>query len=369
MRRYGSVAAAIALIALAWRTAPAEALGLFWLASGLLILDLGLRGMPPDFRLQGYAVAVLGVLRLLLFNLPGLLNSGPWMPRFVPLAAALLAYALAARSRRDANGKPSLIASSVGTVLLLAAAWSLLPGPLVALAWASMALAFAWRRNWSEFVISPWSGQGVAALAFLRCWWTNLAGHDGLAVTLATGSIVIGCFYFAQLQSTRNSSPGPTLFWDHPHEPAAVLRNLRESLDGGFGDTRRGVTGIRLSFARTSLADLRPRIVIVVHPEALSVGSAPPGNAPAHLLLYRPGPDPGRGFLGLYAIPGAGGEILVSEMDRLAFALGEGFDGSGAARLAINRQNVGRRCIRLDVVSRRKDVSAAGGEDADDDRA
>ncbi len=113
LRRFGSWTATLALVALAWRVLPGDYLGLGWIVAALLLLELGLRGVPDDFRVQAYAVAALGGARVLLFNLIPVTNTGAWAPRLTIAGAALLAYAFAVRIYRASSANPSACGSSI----------------------------------------------------------------------------------------------------------------------------------------------------------------------------------------------------------------------------------------------------------------
>jgi hypothetical protein len=200
----GSAAATLASVALVWRMVPGEYLGLAWMGLAIVLLELGLRGLPGYFRRQAYAVAALGVIRLWLFNLPAIENSGSWIPRLVPAGAALLAYAIAARVRRDEGGVVFLAASSLGTIFLLDASWALLPPQAVAPMWAAWALALLFAgRGWD---IAPlrWQSYVAAPLAFAWCWFVNFAGTEATSAVW-TGSLVAVCFYAAMLLVQRGS--------------------------------------------------------------------------------------------------------------------------------------------------------------------
>ena len=119
--------AVAALMALVWRLAPGEYLGVGWMAMAVLVLELGMRRMPDDFRRMAYAAAAMGAVRVWLFNEAGLHNSGPLDLRLMPLRAALLAYAIAVRARREEGGMLLIGASSVGLAFAVVALWALLP--------------------------------------------------------------------------------------------------------------------------------------------------------------------------------------------------------------------------------------------------
>lgn len=151
----GSLAAAVSMAALLWRVVPAEYLGLSWMAMALLLLELGLRGMPKHFCRQAYALAAIGAM----------LNYGPWEHPWIPAAAAALAYAMAARAREQEGGAVVAIASTAGTGFAMAAAWVLLPAYAVAPAW--MALALVLSAFDTPAIRLQTHGLGLAAMALV----------------------------------------------------------------------------------------------------------------------------------------------------------------------------------------------------------
>jgi hypothetical protein len=205
VRRSAAVATAVAASVLLWRLVPDSYVGLSWLALALLLLESGLRGWPHDFRRLSYVVATLAIFRLWIVNLPELHNAGPWSPRLVSLAAALLVYAFAIRARREEAGRVFLIAFPAGSALLLAAAWALVPAAAVAPVWATIALVLASLQSGSdaERTLFRIVGSLIAALAFVRCWSFNL-GQPGFGAPAALACLVIACFYAVALQSRRD---------------------------------------------------------------------------------------------------------------------------------------------------------------------
>ena len=186
LRLGGSLTATGMLLALLWRVTPDRYLGIAWMALALLLLALGLRAMPREFRWQAFAVAALGAL-VVLANIVGIDSRGPLEPRLISAEAALLAYAFALRARVPA-------ASIAGTIFLTHALWAVLPASIVAPAWAAFAVAL---------LLVGWRAQSyaLAALAVGRCWLFDFHAPD----RLATAAAVVACLYGAQLLVERNS--------------------------------------------------------------------------------------------------------------------------------------------------------------------
>jgi uncharacterized membrane protein len=206
VRLSAAVATTIALGSLLWRLSPGDYVALSWLALAVLLLEVGLRGWPHDFRRLSYAVATLGMLRLWIVNLRDLHNSGPYVPRATPLAAALLIYAVAVRARREEAGRVFIFGFPTGTALLLSAAWTLLPAAAVAPVWAMIALALSLLQSdfSAERTLYRIVGAVAAALAFIRCWSWNL-GQPGFGVAAVMACLVIACLYATEFQLPRGS--------------------------------------------------------------------------------------------------------------------------------------------------------------------
>jgi hypothetical protein len=199
VRLGGAGAAVAALMALVWRLVPGEYLGVGWMALAVLVLELGLRRLPDDFRRMAYAAAVVGAGSVWLFNVVGLHNSGPWDLRLMPAWAALLAYAIAVRARREEGGMLPIAASSVGLAFGIVALWALLPAEMVAASWAAAALALLLgERQWKREVFG-WQSCAAAALAY----FLSMANLPDTSAVAWPAAAAIACFYAAQLMSQR----------------------------------------------------------------------------------------------------------------------------------------------------------------------
>jgi uncharacterized membrane protein len=193
LRLASSIAATIGLSALLWRVVPGDYLGLAWMALALPILELGLRGQPREFRYQAYAVAAAGAFRALYFNVLPLDTQQPHLLRLVPLGAALVAYAIAARmtarTGRDPGDRVFDVASFTGTGFLLPAIWALLPAWAVVPAWAAVAVLLVEAGLRADRPILRFQGHLVGAVLVARVWITEFAGPYRLpsvaAVTLS----------------------------------------------------------------------------------------------------------------------------------------------------------------------------------------
>jgi hypothetical protein len=201
LRRGCAGAAVIALMALAWRLAPGEYLGVAWMALAVLLLELGLRRLPEEFRRLAYAAAVVGAGRVWLFNTFELRDAATWDPRLMPLWASLLAYAMAVRARREEGGRVLIGASTVGLVFGVIALWALLPPEMVAASWGAVALALLLvARQWKVEVFG-WHACAAAGAAYFLA----MSNLQGTSANIWTACAAIAWFYAAQLLSQRDS--------------------------------------------------------------------------------------------------------------------------------------------------------------------
>ena len=191
LRATGSLFASSLLAALVWHLVPLEYLGLAWMALAVALLELGMRRLPAEFRRQAYTLAVLGAGLILYNNLLPIHNDGPLRVRLIPAAAALLAYAMAARARKEEGGRVLDIVSFVGTGFLLTGLWALLPPVAVGPAWAVVALVLV------EFDIPVLSLQChlVSGAAFARLFFANLGEAQRLIAALTVLPVLVSHYY------------------------------------------------------------------------------------------------------------------------------------------------------------------------------
>jgi hypothetical protein len=193
VRLSGAGLAVVALMALVSRLVPGQYLGVAWMALALLVLELGMRGLPDALRRVSYAAALWGAGHVWLSNEAGLMRV--W--------AALLAYAFAVRARREEDGAVTVVASTVGLAFGFAALWVLLPAETVAASWAAAALALVLAaRQWKRDVFT-WQGCAAGALAYLLA----LTSLPDTSAAVWPTCAAIACFYAAQLVAPRDSRP------------------------------------------------------------------------------------------------------------------------------------------------------------------
>ncbi len=125
---------------MAWQLSSTEWHGVVWMGMALVLLELGMRDLPREFRRISYALAAAGAFVVMEFNLLKLDNSGPLELRLMPVWAALAAYLLAARAHKEEQGNVLTGATLFGTFFAMAAIWALLPAAAVGPAWAALAV-------------------------------------------------------------------------------------------------------------------------------------------------------------------------------------------------------------------------------------
>lgn len=140
VRLTASLAASSLLAVLAWQLSPAAYRGIAWMGLSLVLLELGMHDLPRELRRQAYALAALGAFLVIDLNILTIGNSGAYAPRLMPVWAALAAYAMAARARKEEDEKVLKAGTFVGTGFAMVALWSLLPPIAVGPAWAALAV-------------------------------------------------------------------------------------------------------------------------------------------------------------------------------------------------------------------------------------
>jgi len=207
LRRAGSWAATAALMALAWRVAPSDYLGLAWMLVALPILELGLRGIPEDMRLQAYVAASLGALRVLFVNALPISNVDAIEKRLIPAAAAVLAYLFATRVHlartRITNAKEASnafnLSSAAGTYFMLTGLWALLPAPAIGPAWAAVALVLmeiGFALDLPSLRLQAHVSGGAAFARFFFANFTGLGATGAISHRVLTVVPVLASHYY-----------------------------------------------------------------------------------------------------------------------------------------------------------------------------
>jgi hypothetical protein len=182
LQAIASAAASASSAALLWRTVPAVYLGPAWMALGILVLELGLRRWPSDYRIHAHILASLGAIRVLLLTILPLHPITLAGERIAIAATALLAYGFAARmltaspdqAPADEMRSAINIASACGSLFVLIELWALLNPAAVAPAWTLFALLLMEVGLRAELPGVRWQGHLAAAAGFGRLFFANL---------------------------------------------------------------------------------------------------------------------------------------------------------------------------------------------------
>ena len=214
---FQAVASATAIAACAgllWRIVPEAYLGPAWMAMAIAVLELGLRGWPPDFRWHSHLVAALGIARVVFFTVLPFHPIVQTQERIAIGCAALLAYLFAARmftarpeqmdpreSRRSGN-----VVSACGSFFVLVELWAFLDPAMVAPAWAVFGLLLIGAGFRANIAGLRLQGHATAVAAFSRLFVANFdaAGYTfGISHRLSTVAVVIVAQYFESWRQCR----------------------------------------------------------------------------------------------------------------------------------------------------------------------
>jgi hypothetical protein len=176
------------LVALVWRVTPGDWLGVAWLALAFVILEMGLRDQPTEFRWQSYMIAILGAGRAIAFDFDS---------RMALLDAALL-YAFAIRAKDEDNGIVLDLATFPATLLLMAGLATVLPRLAVTGCWALVALVL------SQFDRRTLRAQSIlaAAAVFVRVMLHDLGDPDPV-ISIAPGILCLELAMLSRPQGSR----------------------------------------------------------------------------------------------------------------------------------------------------------------------
>lgn len=217
LRAIGSWAATSAFVVLAWRVLPGDYVGLGWLALALLILELGLRKLPEDLRMQAYLTAGLGALRVFFINFVPITNNDALGKRWIVAGAALIAYLMAGRiqvARKQLAGEIEFrnvfnVSSSVGTLFLLAGLWALLPAVVIAPAWAMLALLLMEAGFALDLPSLRLQAHLAGGAAFGRLFFANFTGLGRVGMlshrVLTVVPVLISYYYQWSRQRTERA--------------------------------------------------------------------------------------------------------------------------------------------------------------------
>ncbi|HLX46211.1 MAG TPA: DUF2339 domain-containing protein [Bryobacteraceae bacterium] len=168
-------------LAIAWKLAPGDYLGVTWIALGAMLFELGLWKLPPQFRRISYAVSATGFFNLLYLHVILAHKDSPVAEPISLAIATILCYAISARLFRSIPDRiPDIERSwtrdanaAAATLFILTLAWLKLPAPVVALAWAMVSLILLELGFAFAFSRFRLIGNLVAAAVFGRLFLAN----------------------------------------------------------------------------------------------------------------------------------------------------------------------------------------------------
>jgi hypothetical protein len=178
---------------------PVEWIGPSWLLLAAVLFEIGLREGLDDFRHQAHLAGLLSLGTLAVVNVLGVGIHGErpeWLPQAV---AAVTGFAVAARLLGAARETIRDVSSAVGTAMLAALLWNVLPVPLVAVAWALQSLLLMELSFLLPVPFLRTQGHLVGALAVGRLFLANFTGTGATGVVshrLLTVLPVVALHYY-----------------------------------------------------------------------------------------------------------------------------------------------------------------------------
>jgi uncharacterized membrane protein len=209
-------------VLLLWTELRPELIGLGWLATGLVLVEAGIRLRQPPLRTQAYLCSALAVASLFQVNLNEL-SGGPEghrLSRWLTVLPAILAlYYLFGRIRRGVargaapQGETPVadLASYGGSLLLLVLLWKELDPVAVALAWGVVGLLLVEAGLALDLAVLRRQGHVVAAATFGRLFLANFTApgtFHGLSHRLITVVPIVAAFYYlrSRLKNEQRTS-------------------------------------------------------------------------------------------------------------------------------------------------------------------
>jgi hypothetical protein len=240
---FGSAGATVLVSALlVWRTVPENLLGISWCGLTLVMLELGLRRLPPELRWSLIPMALATTFGTIATHTSDLAKFPPAVTWSTYLCASIAATAAAVRIswKRDeipiedafARDLICFLGSAAATVLL----WLVLPDRAVALAWTGVAIGMvelSRRYRMRVLALIAWL---QLALAYERVWMLDLADGSlwGIPRRLLIAPLFIAALYWLRY---RTASAGTTTtsrvlswgaFW------MLILLSWTQGADTGF---------------------------------------------------------------------------------------------------------------------------------------
>jgi hypothetical protein len=220
-----SFAATGILLAVLAAELPQEYLGIGWLILAVPLFELGMHRRFAELRFQAYGVGFLAFVFLAGINILGAaakMVDSPWLTLGL---AALLTYAVGARTfhtiperlPEDERLVVRDLCLATGTILLAALLWNVLPTPLVAVAWGIEALALIELGLLLRLPSLRAQGNLVLGLAFGRLFLANftITGETaGISHRILTVTPFVFLFHYVSVQ--LRAETGSMTIWERP---------------------------------------------------------------------------------------------------------------------------------------------------------
>jgi hypothetical protein len=199
--------------------------GMLWVAMAVVLLEIFLRSQLREFLYQSMVASVLGFVVLWI---SGSTSSSADLMKSATASGvgALLLYHGALRLHSaQVEGRTRDLATLLATVLASLALWQVLPAPIVALAWAGLALllletGFAAGLSWLR-----WQGHAMAVSAFVWVFIANfpiLSETAGISHTLLTVVPVIALAWHGWRRTPTDLHRVDTAMW-HVYSWSGVI--------------------------------------------------------------------------------------------------------------------------------------------------
>ena len=248
--RWGAaVSTSLLAVVLAAKLVPAAYLGMTWALIAVVLLELGLHGMPAQLRRLAWLVAGLGAAAVVVVHFQDFdkfADRSVWLSYAV---AGAVMYWFAFRNQ----ARP--LAASAGSSLAMTAIWVVMPDVLVAPAWGALALGLV------ETGLG-WHGNLVFAAVFGRVFLANFTntGYSGpISHRILTVVPLIAAYYHVWYRG-REGSASPLGMKLHLWAPAILaFVLLRFELGRVFTVAGWAMLGLALLYVglRANLEDLK----------------------------------------------------------------------------------------------------------------
>jgi uncharacterized membrane protein len=202
-----AASAALCAMTLAWLRLSPQAVAPVWMVFIVVLFEIGLRLAFPRFRLLAHMIGGAVCLRLCLFDLQGFGDALHITYRtFTVLPILASQYYIWWRYQQgriaEWERKASRLYLYVSAILAVALARVELGSSLSVVAWALLGLVLYEVGQLRNIIDLRWQSHGIAVLSFVATGMMLAANPRHVVIA----SIVVACFYCAQLLSPRDST-------------------------------------------------------------------------------------------------------------------------------------------------------------------